>query len=89
MADSLRQEVDRIGAAYADSFNRQDAAGIAALYAEGRGVGGALTDGLSAVSGETAPLTRGRLHFRGAAVYQLFTKSDCGIQILRRPLVRW
>lgn len=35
MTDSLRQEVERIGAAYAESFNKQDAAAIAALYAEG------------------------------------------------------
>ena len=35
MADSLRQELEKIGSAYAESFNRQDAAGIAALYVDG------------------------------------------------------
>lgn len=35
MHDNLRQEVEEIGSAYAESFNRQDAAGIAALYAHG------------------------------------------------------
>jgi len=35
MLDSLRQEVEKIGTAYAESFNRQDAAGIAALYVDG------------------------------------------------------
>jgi ketosteroid isomerase-like protein len=32
---NLKQEVEKVGAAYADSFNRQDGAGIAALYASG------------------------------------------------------
>lgn len=32
---SLKQEVEKIGAAYADNFNKQNAAGIAALYANG------------------------------------------------------
>jgi ketosteroid isomerase-like protein len=32
---SLKQEVQKIGSAYADSFNRQDADGIAALYEPG------------------------------------------------------
>lgn len=31
----LKQEVQKIASAYAESFNRQDAAGIAALYANG------------------------------------------------------
>ena len=31
----LKQEVQKIASAYADSFNRQDAAGIAARYAAG------------------------------------------------------
>jgi ketosteroid isomerase-like protein len=30
---SLKQEVEKIGAAYAENFNKQNAAGIAALYA--------------------------------------------------------
>jgi ketosteroid isomerase-like protein len=30
---NLKQEVERIGSAYAESFNRKDGAGIAALYA--------------------------------------------------------
>jgi uncharacterized protein (TIGR02246 family) len=34
MHENLRQEVEKIGSAYAESFNRQDAAGIAALYAD-------------------------------------------------------
>jgi ketosteroid isomerase-like protein len=33
--ENLRQEVEKIGAAYADSFNKQDAAGIATLYMSG------------------------------------------------------
>ena len=33
--EKLRAEVVQIGAAYADSFNKQDGAGIAALYASG------------------------------------------------------
>ncbi|WP_050630031.1 MULTISPECIES: YybH family protein [Bradyrhizobium] len=33
--ESLKQQVEKIGAAYADSFNKQDGAGIAALYAPG------------------------------------------------------
>jgi ketosteroid isomerase-like protein len=32
---SLKQEVEKIGSAYVDSFNRQDGEGIAALYAAG------------------------------------------------------
>ena len=32
---NLKQEVEKIGAAYFESFNRQDADGIAALYATG------------------------------------------------------
>ncbi|MGY3483990.1 ketosteroid isomerase-like protein [Bradyrhizobium sp. USDA 4011] len=32
---SLKQEVQKIGSAYAESFNRQDADGIAALFAKG------------------------------------------------------
>lgn len=32
---NLKQQVEKIGAAYADSFNKQDFAGIAALYATG------------------------------------------------------
>jgi ketosteroid isomerase-like protein len=32
---SLKQEVERIGAAYAENFNKQNGAGIAALYATG------------------------------------------------------
>ncbi|MDU6377197.1 MAG: nuclear transport factor 2 family protein [Bradyrhizobium sp.] len=32
---SLKHEVEKIGAAYADNFNKQNAAGIAALYANG------------------------------------------------------
>jgi ketosteroid isomerase-like protein len=35
MQDNVRQEVERIGSAYAESFNRQDASGIAALYTDG------------------------------------------------------
>jgi len=35
MPDSLRREMEKIGAAYSESFNRHDAAGIAALYADG------------------------------------------------------
>ena len=35
MSDSLRQELEKIGSAYAECFNRQDAAGIAALYVAG------------------------------------------------------
>jgi ketosteroid isomerase-like protein len=31
----LKQEVEKLGSAYAESFNKQDAAGIAALYASG------------------------------------------------------
>jgi ketosteroid isomerase-like protein len=31
----LKQEVQKIGATYAENFNKQDAAGIAALYAKG------------------------------------------------------
>src|SRR6266851_1732914 len=31
----IKQELERIGSAYMESFNRQDAAGIAALYANG------------------------------------------------------
>src|SRR5258707_15294932 len=31
----LKQQVEQIGSAYAESFNKQDAAGIAALYANG------------------------------------------------------
>ena len=31
----LKQEVQKIGSAYAESFNKQDGAGIAALYAAG------------------------------------------------------
>ncbi len=31
----LKQEVQKIGAAYSDNFNKQNAAGIAALYATG------------------------------------------------------
>lgn len=31
----LKPEIEKIGAAYADSFNKQDAAGIAALVASG------------------------------------------------------
>ncbi len=34
MHDNLRQEVERISSAYVESFNRQDAAGIAALYTD-------------------------------------------------------
>ena len=34
-ADTVKQEVEKIASAYAESFNRQDAAGIAALYASG------------------------------------------------------
>jgi ketosteroid isomerase-like protein len=33
--ENLKQEVAKIGAAYADSFNKQDGAGIAALFASG------------------------------------------------------
>jgi uncharacterized protein (TIGR02246 family) len=33
--DNIRQEIERIGSAYAESFNKRDAAGIAALYADG------------------------------------------------------
>lgn len=32
---NLKQEVEKIGAAYAESFNKHDAAGIAALFATG------------------------------------------------------
>lgn len=32
---NLKQEVEKIGAAYAESFNKQDGAGIAALFATG------------------------------------------------------
>jgi ketosteroid isomerase-like protein len=32
---SLKQEVEKIGSAYAESFNRQDGKGIAALFATG------------------------------------------------------
>ena len=32
---TLKQEVEKIGSAYAESFNRQNGAGIAALYASG------------------------------------------------------
>jgi ketosteroid isomerase-like protein len=32
---SLKQDVENIGAAYAENFNKQNAAGIAALYATG------------------------------------------------------
>jgi ketosteroid isomerase-like protein len=35
MHDSLRRELERIGAVYSDSFNRGDAAGIAALFSQG------------------------------------------------------
>ncbi len=35
MRDSLRQELEQIGTAYSASFNRQDAAAIAALFADG------------------------------------------------------
>ncbi len=31
----LKQEVEKIGAAYAESFNKHDGAGIAALFATG------------------------------------------------------
>ena len=31
----VKQEVEKIASAYADSFNKHDAAGIAALYANG------------------------------------------------------
>jgi ketosteroid isomerase-like protein len=31
----MKQELEKIGSAYAENFNRQDAAGIAALYANG------------------------------------------------------
>jgi hypothetical protein len=31
--ENLKKEVEKIGSAYAESFNRQDGAGIAALYA--------------------------------------------------------
>jgi uncharacterized protein (TIGR02246 family) len=34
-ASDLKQEVEKVGAAYAESFNRQDGEGIAALYASG------------------------------------------------------
>ena len=34
-ADDLKQEVEKVGAAYAEAFNRQDADGIAALFATG------------------------------------------------------
>jgi hypothetical protein len=34
-ATDLKQEVERIGTIYAESFNRQDAEGIACLYASG------------------------------------------------------
>jgi ketosteroid isomerase-like protein len=34
-AADLKQEVEKIGSAYAESFNKQDAAAIAALYATG------------------------------------------------------
>src|SRR5437867_12457985 len=34
-AADLKQEVEKLGSAYAESFNKQDAAGIAALYATG------------------------------------------------------
>ncbi|WP_461317188.1 YybH family protein [Bradyrhizobium embrapense] len=33
--ENLKQQVEKIAAAYADSFNKQDGAGIAALYAPG------------------------------------------------------
>ena len=33
--ENLKKEVEKIGSAYAESFNRQDGAGIAALYASG------------------------------------------------------
>ena len=33
-ADDLRQEVDKLGAAYAEAFNKQDAVGIAKLFAK-------------------------------------------------------
>ncbi|MBR0801869.1 nuclear transport factor 2 family protein [Bradyrhizobium jicamae] len=32
--NDIKQEVEKIGSAYAESFNRQDATGIAALYAD-------------------------------------------------------
>ena len=32
---NLKQEVEKIGAAYAENFNKQNGAGIAALYATG------------------------------------------------------
>jgi ketosteroid isomerase-like protein len=35
MHDDLRHEVEAIGSAYSEHFNRQDAAGIAALFADG------------------------------------------------------
>lgn len=34
-AADIRQEVDKISAVYAERFNKQDAAGIAALFAKG------------------------------------------------------
>jgi ketosteroid isomerase-like protein len=34
-ARDLKQEVEKVSSAYAESFNKQDAAGIAALYAAG------------------------------------------------------
>ena len=33
--DSLKRALEEVGAAYAESFNRKDAAGIAALYVDG------------------------------------------------------
>ncbi|WP_157450328.1 hypothetical protein [Bradyrhizobium sp. ARR65] len=34
-ATDLKQEVEKIGSAVAENFNKQDGAGIAALYAAG------------------------------------------------------
>jgi ketosteroid isomerase-like protein len=34
-ANDLKQEVEKIASAYVESYNKQDAAGIAALYASG------------------------------------------------------
>jgi ketosteroid isomerase-like protein len=33
--NDIKQELEKVGSAYMESFNRQDAAGIAALYANG------------------------------------------------------
>jgi uncharacterized protein (TIGR02246 family) len=35
MGKDLRHEIEKVGAAYVDNFNRQNAAGIAGLYVDG------------------------------------------------------